>query len=871
LVTVRVRAKETTKGIVTVAAIAATGLLAATCSPGTGPESIPLPTSPDTTTTTSTTTTSTTTTTTTIVPPTYEATVRTTTDGVAHIEGESRKDLAFGQGYVSARDYGCTLLDQILKVRGERSAELGPGASGENIESDFAWRAIGIMERAEADFAEASPGLVEQFEGFAAGWNQFLADEGGDDLPGWCTEAEWIRPIETVEVYGYARSIALLASGANFTDFIASAQPPDSSEPEASEESTPLAEPPSTQAAAPDFSALVPTAVGSNAWAIGSDRIEGGTGGALVANPHFPWEGELRFAEVHLTVPGEIDIYGAQLAGLPGIGIGFTDTVAWSHTVSAGHRFTAYSLDLAANSPTTYLVDGQPQEMAAEVHTVEILRPDGTVDQETRTLYSSEYGPIIDFPGVGWSESTVLTYRDANIDNDEMMEFYADLIDVDGLDDLQQTHQRHQGVPLFNTVAVGADGTAWYADTSATPNLTEDAEQAYLVTRFTGEGLARAAFDQGVILLDGSDSSFRWEESDGARDPGLVPYSEQPQIERTDYVFNANDSFWVPHATVTLDGDFSILHGQQNVAQSMRTRQNASVLSADNRLDLAGDDDLWTADELRTATFDNTAQTATLLRESIAGVCRDNPLVDVDAVQFEDGTEALPAETVNLVRACGVLEDWDGRFDLDSAGAVLWRETMARFDNTAFTGAGPLFLNDFDTEFPTSSPFAFTTDPDALEQISQALARAVQTITAAGFEVDASMGAAQFTERSGERVPLHGGTGNDGVTNVISWSDRGSSTEPAPQRGELVTPNGELRGEGYPVNFGTSFVMVVDYSSGSPEASALVTYGNTEQRDTERFATQTLRYSEKNWRTVAFTDDQIAADPELAELTITQS
>ena len=40
-------------------------------------------------------------------------------------------------------------------------------------------------------------------------------------------------------------------------------------------------------------------------------------GGMLVANPHFPWEGELRFWEVHLTVPGEVDIYGAQLSGCP--------------------------------------------------------------------------------------------------------------------------------------------------------------------------------------------------------------------------------------------------------------------------------------------------------------------------------------------------------------------------------------------------------------------------------------------------------------------------------------------------------------------------------------------------------------------------
>ena len=133
------------------------------------------------------------------------------------------------------------------------------------------------------------------------------------------------------------------------------------------------------------------------------------------------------------------------------------------------------------------------------------------------------------------------------------------------------------------------------------------------------------------------------------------------------------------------------------------------------------------------------------------------------------------------------------------------------------------------------------------------------------------MGAAQFTERSGERIPLHGGTNADGVTNVVTWSDRSTSNEEAPVRGDLITPNGDLRGDGYPVNFGTSFVMVVDYSSGAPEASAILTYGNTEGRDAEIFASQTVRFSEKDWRTVAFTDEQIAADPELTEIVIVEA
>ena len=52
--------------------------------------------------------------------------------------------------------------------------------------------------------------------------------------------------------------------------------------------------------------------------------------------------------------------------------------------------------------------------------------------------------------------------------------FYADVVDAVDLDDFIATHELHQGVPLFNTIAVSDDGRAWYADTSATPNLSAD-------------------------------------------------------------------------------------------------------------------------------------------------------------------------------------------------------------------------------------------------------------------------------------------------------------------------------------------------------------------------------------------------------------
>ncbi|MFT6290696.1 MAG: acyl-homoserine-lactone acylase [Ilumatobacter sp.] len=104
----------------------------------------------------------------------------------------------------------------------------------------------------------------------------------------------------------------------------------------------------------------------------------------------------------------------------------------------------------------------------------------------------------------------------------------------------------------------------------------------------------------------------------------------------------------------------------------------------------------------------------------------------------------------------------------------------------------------------------------------------------------------------------------------MTWSGSGSSSEDAPTRGDAVSPGAALRGDGYPVNYGSSFVMVVDYSNGTTEASAILTYGQTGLREAGIFSSQTARFSEKDWRTIAFTEEQISDDPSLTSVLVSQ-
>lgn len=786
-------------------------------------------------------------------PAEYVATIRRTSDGVPHIVADDLPGVFFGQGYASGQDHACSLADQILKVQGRRAAALGPGDDDANVTSDFAWLSIGIDRLARADYAQAPAIITEQFEAFAAGWNQHLADVGADGITGWCTGADWLAPITGADLYAYARSIALNASGSRLTGYIGGAQPPES----AASASTTTAPTSTAPLDLEDEESMA-----SNGWAIGRDRVEGGSGGLLVANPHFPWEGELRFWESHLTVPGELDIYGANLTGLPGIGIGFTDTFAWTHTVSAGARFTAYLLALDPADPTRYLVDGESRPMTSEEFTIEVRGDDGVATPLTRTMWRSHHGPILDFPGVGWTPSTVVTYRDANIDSDEFIEQYAAMDRARSLDELIDAHRVHQGVPLFNTIAVGRDGRTWYADTSATPKLSDEAITAYR-ERLATDAFTQIARQSGAVLLDGSTSLYEWQDVPGARDPGLVPFDEMPMAERTDYVFNANDSFWLNNAEELLEGPYSILHGDQRTARSLRTRENARLLADDSPTGPAGADGLFTAVELRDAALANTSYASYALLAPVVERCSGVTEVDVPDIDDSNGDRVIRGGDVDLTEACAVLAAWDGTYDLDAIGAPLWREWLARWPAGAFRDRGELFSIAFDPADPVGTPSGLAAAAVDGDLVLRRLGEAVLVLEAAGYGVDATLRDTQFAARSATRIPIHGGNGTDGVPNVVQWGGIGSSSEPVPGRGDRVAPGSSLTEDGYPINYGSSFLMTVDFTSDAVRAWALLTYSNTGDRTAAAFDAQMQAFSDKQWREVPFTDAQIAADPAL--------
>ncbi|MFN0108388.1 MAG: acylase [Blastocatellia bacterium] len=761
--------------------------------------------------------------------PRYSAEIRRTTNGIPHITAKDMGSLGFGEGYAFAQDHLCSLADQVIKVRSERAKYFGAGEGNRHLNSDITMKALGIYEQAQSMLKALPPEQRDQIEGYTAGYNQYLREVTASKVGGWCQGKDWVFEITAVDVLAYNQSVVVTIT--NLGDMIATAIPP--------KNETAINFDPKFDAEAFNFDGA------SNGWAIGSERSASGRG-MLVANPHYPWTGSNRFWEKHLVVPGKLDVYGVGLLGSPGVSIGFNKNVAWTHTVSAGKRFVMYSLNLAAGNPTRYMYDGKEREMTSKVFTVSVRQTDGALKQVEQRIFYSHYGPIVNVPGFGWTAKRAVTVRDANSNNTNFHSQRVAMNEARNLDEFKQAHAKYNAMPWINTIATSSDGRVWYADTAATPNLKPEAIAA-LMKRKDSDLLVKTAWDRGLILLDGSDSLYEFV-SDSSTREGVIPWSRMPQLERKDYVFNANDSFWLANPHQLLTG-FSPLQGLEGTARSLRTRMNAVILDDTSANGASGKDGKFTLDELAAAAVNNRSMSAELMRAEVVKRCQATSSVTLDG------------QSVDLSKACQVLAGWDGRYNTESVGPVLWREFITQYEMADTLKKGALFATDFNAADSVNTPNTMIADK-ANESLTK-LAKAVCVLQQAGFGVDAPLGKVQYSDKNGGRIPIHGGDGPyEGIANVVGFGGNRTTLEPGmnPAR---VSGSRNLTKEGYPITVGTSFIMALEYTAQGPRAQAFLTYSQSGDPKSPQYYDQTELFSAKKWRKILFTESEIKSDPNL--------
>ena len=532
--------------------------------------------------------------------------------------------------------------------------------------------------------------------GYVAGFNAALEADGAS---GWCAGEPWVQPITTTDLYANLNDITPVRQCAACSS---TPSPLRNHRRRLPHRTTDAERPPTT-----DDRRLRRTTrrhrPPRSAATGGPSAPTGSTsgGGMLLANPHFPWEGEKRLWESQLTLTtGELNVYGVTLTGVPGVLIGFNDHVAWTHTVSAGHRMTLYELALTPGDPTSYQYGGETRPMTATDIDIEVLQPDGAVTDRVRARCTpATTARCSNCPSAGPPRRRY-TIRDANIDNTDILEqFFGD--------GHRHEHGRvHRRAPHGQRHPVGEHHRhLGRRSRLVRRHRCHTQPVAGGDRRVAGQRrrrrLAAVVLDNGAILLDGSDPVNEWVDDPAATRPGILPFDRAAaaRTRPTTCSTPTTRTGWPTRHSCSPASRRS--PAPRRCPQSARTRENVILLTDPA---LRGDDGTFDLAELKAAWFSNRGLHADLLRDQVVKACDEQGVVLVEGVPFD------------ITPACDVLRAWDGRLNTDSRGAVLWREFLASFSGADRSNAGDLYAVPFDPADPVGTPNTLAENTTVREQ-----------------------------------------------------------------------------------------------------------------------------------------------------------
>jgi acyl-homoserine-lactone acylase len=795
---------------------------------------------------------------------TLNANIKWTSYGVPHITANNLQSLAFGSGYAYAKDNICILADQFVKIRSERAKYFGPDkviGSGDsaNIISDFGHHALGVLNSAKKLYPTISENTRALLEGYSVGYNKYLTDVGVENLAPECAGQPWVKDMSPQELLAYIFVTSQRASGANFLNLAFFANPGEGTQylpyVGARSEATSNAMV-ANQSMAKSLlqnieltaqSFVTPDAnygdLGSNGWGIGKDKTENGKG-ILLANPHFPHTGNLRFWQSHNTIPGVMDVTGSSLQGIPGINlIGFNQNLAWTHTVSKSRRFAVYQLSLAEGNNQQYVVDGEIKDIDKRTYYVEVKAGASSV-MLSKDFYYSHHGLMIETPAqvsklMAWSNIHAFTLRDAAAENVDLIDQWLAMNLASDLSEFQQAFKDYNGIPWVNTMYADDQGNAFYIDKSRVLNL-NDTALGLMRTDPTLVGTRQLA---GFDILPGNTSIF---EPDG-----LNSYEQAPKLLRSDFVQNSNDSYWATNPAEPLSA-YSILYGDDLVSLSLRTRMGLQLLS-----DSAGDDDKFSPAEVAAALLGNRTYLGEAVRADLLKQCQ---LQGSTPISLEDGSD------VDISTGCNALASWDGKMNKESQAGHLFREFAYKFSQVSH------FTTPFDVKLPATTPNVLVNDGSALK----AFAIAIQNVEASGFALTATIGDIQFTEKtmadgngSGTKFPWAGSTHTEGGFNVYGSAKSDDTMYKIHQYTPVTdTETGKalssgLTTEGYHLNYGSSWMFVVNFTDDGPIGNGLLasSQSSDSSESSMHFDDQNRYYSENAaLRPILFKQTDISND-----------
>ena len=452
---------------------------------------------------------------------------------VPHIFATTTSDAYRALGYVVARDR-LFQMDMQARAGAGTLTEL-IGGNPKVVQSDAQTRELGLGRAAELRLkrTDTTTANWQQLNAYAAGVNSFIDALQPRDYPieykllgahparwsnlrtynllmrmGWtlASSNDEITRLQASALVGKAAADALFAPHASIVDPIqpnglAAARfdslhlPP----PGLPDSSTLTALKILTAPAMNSLIALTSQrgedAVGSNNWAVAPSRSANGHA-LLAGDPHLDLSLQSIWYEVHMVVPGKLDVYGVTIPGAAGVVIGFNRDIAWTFT-NVGADVMDYYLEKvdSVKSPAKYELDGvwKPLEIRPEIY----YAPNGHAIR-TDTVRYTHRGPLV-LAGNRWV-SIRWTVLESTRDDEAFERASHSLSAMEMLNGAAEVYE----APAQNMLVADKAGT--------------------IAIRSTGRYPIRPDDGRGDVLRDGSKSSSDW--------IGNWPVADYPQSER---------------------------------------------------------------------------------------------------------------------------------------------------------------------------------------------------------------------------------------------------------------------------------------------------------------------------------------------------
>lgn len=306
---------------------------------------------------------------------------------VPHVFAATAPDAHRALGYVVARDRLFQMELQARATAGTLSELLGASL----LEPDMQARRLGLAWAADQDLQRLGhqPEVAEAVHAYADGVNAFVSSLSAPERPFeyhllGATPASW-EPVHTfylLKRMGWILSFAPVELAKARVEALVGRTATDALFPVRSPAQEPIVPyrgprfldaptpppkpgspgPPTSPASEPStvqqpIGGRPSAEVGSNNWAVAPSRSTSGNA-VLAGDPHLSLSLPSIWYEVHLVVPGELDVYGVTLVGMPGVVIGFNRHVAWSFTNTGADVMDFYRERLDdPDAPSRYLLD----------------------------------------------------------------------------------------------------------------------------------------------------------------------------------------------------------------------------------------------------------------------------------------------------------------------------------------------------------------------------------------------------------------------------------------------------------------------------------------------------------------------------------